>query len=158
RSLAIKTRGIATRCKWSASLPVMPVNRLNDLLAGRPDWAQVLVQNELQLLHLVKVGRIGRDELDRAVLIGQRQDSVCAGNACGYEIDDRWRDGQASRVDVGDSLPQVHNNPQPSTPSDGASTRASGPNSWRKKCFTRARGSLMRRRPFRGPERASRPA
>ena len=83
--------------KWGA---VHSSCRLDDLLVGRQDRAQVLVKKELQLLHRAHVGRIGRDDLDRAVLIGQREDSVFAGNRFGYESDSRWRDRHVGEVSL----------------------------------------------------------
>ena len=43
------------------------------------------------------------------------------------------------------------------TPSDRVSTATSRPNSWRKKCSTRARGSFMRSRPIGGSRSRCRP-
>ena len=72
-------------------LAVVPVDGLDDLLARRQDRLDVFVQDELQLLHGVEVARVAHDDLERAVLLRQRQDDVFAGDRLGHQFDDRRR-------------------------------------------------------------------
>ena len=49
-------------------LAIMPVDGLDDLLARSQDRRDFLVQDELQLLQRVEIGRIAQDDLEGAVL------------------------------------------------------------------------------------------
>ena len=80
-------------------LAVVPVDGLDDLLARRQDGLNIFVQDELEFLNGVEVGRVAHDDLERAVLLRQRQDDVFAGDRFGHQFDDGGRDGDFGQVD-----------------------------------------------------------
>src|SRR5262249_38159764 len=55
--------------------------------------------NELKLLDGVEVARVAHDDLEGAVLGGQRQDHVFASHGFGYQLDNRLRNGDLGEVD-----------------------------------------------------------
>src|SRR5258708_38686759 len=76
------------------SFPVVPVDRLDDMLARRQDGLHVLVKNELDFLDGVEVGWVARDNLDRPVLLRHRQADVFAGHPFGPPPEARRRSGR----------------------------------------------------------------
>ncbi len=73
-------------------LAIMAIDGLDDLLAGRQNRQNFLVENELQLLDRVEIGRIVDDDLERAVFLRQRNDDVFAGHRFRHQLDDRRRE------------------------------------------------------------------
>ena len=65
---------------------------------GGEDRLDVLVQDELKLLHRVEVGRIAHDDLEHPVFVRQRQDDVFAGHRFGHQFDDGGGDGYFARL------------------------------------------------------------
>ena len=59
----------------------------------------VLVQNELELLDGVVVGRVRGDDLEDVAFEGERQHDVFAGHRLGHQFDDRLGDFDVGQVD-----------------------------------------------------------
>ena len=57
------------------------------------------VENELQLLERLVVERIAHQHLERAVLFGQRNHGVFAGDRLGHQFDDRRRNRHVAQVE-----------------------------------------------------------
>ena len=80
-------------------LSIMPVDGLDDLLASGKDRRDFLVQDEIQLLHGVVIGRIAQDDLERAVFLAERNDHVFAGHRFGNELDDGRGNRHVGEID-----------------------------------------------------------
>src|SRR5205823_13881500 len=58
------------------ALAIVPVDRLDDLLAGSQDGLYIFVQNELKFLDGIEVGGVAHDDLEGPVVLGHGQDDV----------------------------------------------------------------------------------
>jgi hypothetical protein len=80
-------------------LSVVPVDRFDDLFARGENGLYIFVQNELEFLHRIEVAGIAHDDLERAVLLGERKNEILARHRFGDQFDDGGGDGDVGKVD-----------------------------------------------------------
>src|SRR5207237_473516 len=81
------------------ALAVMPVDRLDDLLARGEDRLYLFVQDELKFLNGIEVGGVAHDDFEGPVVLRHGQDDVLTGDRLGDQFDHGGGDGDLGEVD-----------------------------------------------------------
>jgi hypothetical protein len=80
------------------ALPVITVDRFDDLFARSQHRQNVFVQDELQLLNGVNVHGVAHDHLERPVFLRQRQNNVFPRHRFGHQLNDRRRNAHLVQI------------------------------------------------------------
>src|SRR5262249_40841857 len=76
-----------------------PVDRFDNLLAHREHRLDIFVQDELEFLDGIEIGRVAHDDLERPILLGKRQHYVFPRHRFRHEFHHRLRNRNLRKVD-----------------------------------------------------------
>ena len=97
--------------RFGFGLPVVAVDRLDDLFLGSKDGNNVFVEDELEFCDRVEIGRVGHGNLEVVPLDGEWENQVFAGDGFGDQFDNCLGNclvGEVDELEIGVFRDRLH--------------------------------------------------